>query len=110
VDGIFLATAAEALAGLKKLDLAFTMASLASLDPVLSGRPAPGRLGLGQRPVKLKLGMVGTPAMFELAYSYDNREELESLLLRLQMAINSANLEETRNCLIYVSHCRPKTE
>ena len=48
------------------------------------------------------MGMVGSPAMFELAFGYAHREELESLLLRLQMAINSANLEETRNCLLIV--------
>jgi hypothetical protein len=46
--------------------------------------------------------MVGTPALFELAFTYSHRSELESLLLRLQVAINAAHLQDTRECLTLV--------
>jgi ankyrin repeat protein len=90
VDGSFLDAAMGGLKSLQHLDISFTMASLASLGRVL---------GPPEGPPRLRPGLVGTPAMFNLAFQYERREELEGLLQRLQVAINGADLAATRACL-----------
>lgn len=65
-------------------------------------RPGPSKPRGPSRRRRLRVGMVGTPALFELAFTYSHRSELESLLLRLQVAINAAHLQDTRECLTLV--------
>jgi len=74
------------------IDVAFTMTPLVALEATLTPTTTS------------QVSITGTPAIFELAFVYPLRAQLESLLLRLQMAINSANFEETKTCLLLVSH------
>lgn len=86
---------------LPDVGLPFTPAAAA--PPAASpSRPLPDKPRGPSRRRRLRVGMVGTPALFELAFTYSHRSELESLLLRLQVAINAAHLQDTRECLTLV--------